>query len=105
MPREHDPGARVATQLQQFLAAFSGMFTLMRAHAESVRTLLKSDESSFVVVTSPAVMLTGFALNVPAWAISPGTTRSMTSAFPPTALRGNPPPMALPRVITSGTMS
>ncbi len=40
-------------EMQQFLAAFSGMFTSMRAHAESVRTLLKSDASSFLVVTSP----------------------------------------------------
>ncbi len=40
-------------EVQQFLAAFSGMFSSMRAHAESVRTLLKSDASSFVVVTSP----------------------------------------------------
>ena len=40
-------------EVQQFLAAFSGMFTSMRSHAESVRTLLKSDASSFVVVTSP----------------------------------------------------
>jgi len=29
------------------------MFTSMRSHAESVRTLLKSQASSFVVVTSP----------------------------------------------------
>jgi anion-transporting ArsA/GET3 family ATPase len=40
-------------ELQQFLAAFSGMFTAMRSHAESVRTLLKSDASSFVVIASP----------------------------------------------------
>ena len=40
-------------EVQQFLAAFSGMFTSMRSHAESVRTLLKSQASSFVVVTSP----------------------------------------------------
>ena len=40
-------------EVQQFLAAFSGMFTAMREHAESVRQLLKSDQSSFVVVTSP----------------------------------------------------
>ena len=40
-------------EVQQFLAAFSGMFSSMRSHAESVRTLLKSDASSFLVVTSP----------------------------------------------------
>jgi len=40
-------------ELQQFLAAFSGMFAAMRSHAESVRTLLKSDASSFVVIASP----------------------------------------------------
>jgi anion-transporting ArsA/GET3 family ATPase len=40
-------------ELQQFLAAFSGMFVAMRSHAESVRTLLKSEASSFVVIASP----------------------------------------------------
>ena len=40
-------------ELQEFLGAFSGMFTAMRSHAESVRTLLKSDASSFVVIASP----------------------------------------------------
>jgi anion-transporting ArsA/GET3 family ATPase len=40
-------------ELQQFLAAFSGMFVAMRSHAESVRTLLKSDASSFVVIATP----------------------------------------------------
>lgn len=40
-------------ELQGFLGAFSGMFGGMRAHAEAVRTLLTSDEASFVLVTSP----------------------------------------------------
>jgi anion-transporting ArsA/GET3 family ATPase len=39
--------------LQAFLGAFSGMFGGMRAHAEAVRQLLTSDQSTFVVVTSP----------------------------------------------------
>jgi len=40
-------------ELQSFLGAFSGMFGGMRAHAEAVRTLLTSEEASFLVVTSP----------------------------------------------------
>jgi anion-transporting ArsA/GET3 family ATPase len=40
-------------ELQAFLAAFSGMFGGMRAHADAVRKLLTSDESSFLLVTSP----------------------------------------------------
>jgi len=40
-------------ELQQFLGAFSGMFGGMRAHAEAVRSLLTSEEASFVLVTSP----------------------------------------------------
>lgn len=40
-------------ELQGFLGAFSGMFGGMRAHAEAVRTLLTSDESAFLLVTSP----------------------------------------------------
>lgn len=40
-------------ELQGFLGAFSGMFGGMREHAESVRTLLSSDEASFLLVTSP----------------------------------------------------
>lgn len=39
--------------LQSFLGAFSGMFGGMRAHADAVRKLLSSDESAFVIVTSP----------------------------------------------------
>lgn len=40
-------------ELQGFLDAFSGMFGSMRAHSEAVRTLLTSDASTFVLVTSP----------------------------------------------------
>jgi anion-transporting ArsA/GET3 family ATPase len=40
-------------ELQQFLGAFSGMFGGMRAHADAVRTLLTSDEATFLLVTSP----------------------------------------------------
>jgi anion-transporting ArsA/GET3 family ATPase len=40
-------------ELQGFLSAFSGMFGGMREHAEAVRTLLTSDESAFLLVTSP----------------------------------------------------
>jgi anion-transporting ArsA/GET3 family ATPase len=40
-------------ELQQFLGAFSGMFGGMRSHAEAVRTLLTSNDATFVLVTSP----------------------------------------------------
>lgn len=46
-------GAGFYQELQQFLGAFSGMFGGMRSHAEAVRTLLTSDEATFVLVTSP----------------------------------------------------
>jgi anion-transporting ArsA/GET3 family ATPase len=39
--------------VQEFLSAFSGMFSSMRAHSEAVRALLTSDRASFLVVTSP----------------------------------------------------
>ena len=39
--------------LGAFLGGFSGMFSSMREHAESVRGLLTGDSASFVVVTSP----------------------------------------------------
>jgi anion-transporting ArsA/GET3 family ATPase len=39
--------------LQEFLSAFSGMFSAMRAHSETVRALLMSGQAAFVVVTSP----------------------------------------------------
>jgi anion-transporting ArsA/GET3 family ATPase len=40
-------------ELQEFLGAFSGMFAAMRSHSDAVRSLLTSDEASFIVVTSP----------------------------------------------------
>lgn len=46
-------GQEFFAELQEFLAAFTGMFGPMRAHAEGVRTLLKSDEAAFLLVTSP----------------------------------------------------
>ena len=46
-------GAGFFQDLQSFLGAFSGMFGGMRAHAEAVRKLLTSNESSFLLVTSP----------------------------------------------------
>jgi len=39
--------------IQDFLGAFSGMFGGMREHAEAVRSLLTSQEATFVLVTSP----------------------------------------------------
>ena len=46
-------GAEFFAEIQEFLAAFGGMFGPMRAHAEGVRTLLSSQEASFLLVTSP----------------------------------------------------
>ena len=40
-------------ELQEFLVRFSGMFDPMRSHAGSVRELLRSDATAFVLVTSP----------------------------------------------------
>lgn len=40
-------------ELQEFLQRFSGMFDPMRSHAGSVRDLLRSNATSFVLVTSP----------------------------------------------------
>ena len=39
--------------IQEFLAAFSGMFGGMRQHAEAVRELLTSQDATFLLVTSP----------------------------------------------------
>ncbi|GMU60648.1 MAG: anion transporter [Myxococcaceae bacterium] len=46
-------GAEFFAEIQEFLAAFGGMFGPMRAHAEGVRDLLSSKEASFLLVTSP----------------------------------------------------
>lgn len=46
-------GAEFFAEIQEFLAAFGGMFGPMRAHAEGVRALLSSKEASFLLVTSP----------------------------------------------------
>ena len=42
-----------ADELQQFLSAFGTLFSGMRVHATGVRELLKSERSSFVIITSP----------------------------------------------------
>ncbi len=39
-------------ELQQFLGAFGTLFGKMRVHAKGVRELLRSDRSSFIVITS-----------------------------------------------------
>ena len=39
-------------ELQQFLGAFGTLFGKMRIHAKGVRELLRSDRSSFIVITS-----------------------------------------------------
>lgn len=46
-------GAEFFSEIQEFLAAFGGMFGPMRAHAEGVRALLSSEDASFLLVTSP----------------------------------------------------
>lgn len=46
-------GAEFFAEIQEFLAAFGGMFGPMRAHAEGVRDLLSSKDASFLLVTSP----------------------------------------------------
>jgi anion-transporting ArsA/GET3 family ATPase len=92
-------------EMQQFLATFSGMFVSMRSHAESVRKLLKSDASSFVVVTSPEpaalaeaahlertlatemlLPFSGFILNR-SWAYTRGLRSPSELVLPPDATR------------------
>lgn len=46
-------GAEFFAEIQEFLAAFSGMFGPMRRHAEGVRQLLTSRDAAFLLVTSP----------------------------------------------------
>jgi|CXWL01.1.fsa_nt_gi anion-transporting ArsA/GET3 family ATPase len=46
-------GAEFFAEIQDFLAAFAGMFGPMRAHAEGVRALLSSKDAAFLLVTSP----------------------------------------------------
>jgi anion-transporting ArsA/GET3 family ATPase len=46
-------GAEFYAEIQEFLAAFSGMFGPMRLHSEAVRALLCSQQASFLLVTSP----------------------------------------------------
>jgi anion-transporting ArsA/GET3 family ATPase len=46
-------GAEFFQEIQEFLGAMGGMFGPMRAHAEGVRHLLTSSDSSFLLVTSP----------------------------------------------------
>jgi anion-transporting ArsA/GET3 family ATPase len=92
-------------EMQHFLATFSGMFVSMRSHAESVRKLLKSDASSFVVVTSPEpaalaeaahlertlatemlLPFSGFILNR-SWAYTRGLMSPSDLVLPPAASR------------------
>jgi anion-transporting ArsA/GET3 family ATPase len=46
-------GPEFFAEIQEFLGAFSGMFTPMRQHAEGVRKLLSSKDAAFLLVTSP----------------------------------------------------
>lgn len=46
-------GESFAQELQVFLGYFGKLFQRMRVHASGVRELLRSDASSFIVVTSP----------------------------------------------------
>jgi anion-transporting ArsA/GET3 family ATPase len=46
-------GAEFFAEVQEFMGAMSGMFGPMRKHAEGVRKLLTSGESTFLLVTSP----------------------------------------------------
>ena len=51
-------------------------------------------------------MLTGLALNAPEAMRGPrvpGSNTSITSARPPVAPMGNPPPMILPNAVRSGS--
>jgi hypothetical protein len=55
-------------------------------------------------VARPAAVATGFPDSVPAWYTGPcGASCPITSARPPNAAAGKPPPITLPKVIRSGT--
>ena len=54
-------------------------------------------------VAIPAAMPSGFPDSVPAWYTGPtGATRRISSARPPYAATGSPPPITLPRHVRSG---
>ena len=59
------------------------------------------------MTTSPALIVTGLALKVPACAISAppfvGSNKSIMSLRPPKAPTGIPPPIILPKAVISGT--
>ena len=46
-------GEAFVSDLQAFLGAFSGMFGALRAHTAGVKSLLESQQTSFLLVTSP----------------------------------------------------
>ena len=46
-------GDQFFRDLQDFMGAFSGMFSVMRHHSEEVRALLSSEKATFLLVTSP----------------------------------------------------
>jgi anion-transporting ArsA/GET3 family ATPase len=99
-------------ELQGFLSAFSGMFDGMREHATKVRTLLGSDESTFLIVTGMepeavseslffrnklrelGVGFGGYILNR-SWAYTRGL-------MPPSALEGLVPEETLAKFVTFG---
>jgi anion-transporting ArsA/GET3 family ATPase len=99
-------------ELQGFLSAFSGMFDGMREHAAKVRTLLGSDESTFLIVTGMepeavseslffraklrelGVGFAGYILNR-SWAYTRGL-------MPPATLEGLVPADTLAKFVTFG---
>ena len=61
--------------------------------------------SSSDSTASPAAVATGFPDSVPAWYTGPsGASSSITSARPPSAASGKPPPTTLPNIERSGVM-
>ena len=71
----------------------------------SAANLSYSDGVSIVIASNPATIVTGLALKVPPCATRVpslvGSKTAMTSARPPNAPTGNPPPMILPNVVMS----
>lgn len=47
-------GEQFIVDLQAFLGAFSGMFGALRSHTAGVKALLQSEQTAFLLVTSPA---------------------------------------------------
>ena len=90
------PGTSSSSKTARSLARKVSPSAFMRSYTSGVR---------WFITTSPATMVMGLALNVPACARGPlavGSKSAMMSLRPPHAPTGMPPPIILPNVVMSG---